>query len=181
MAKNSIETAIANVANNKLGGKYNLAQYKEGGTRYEEKKKAVLHKQVCEEIMAFVKEHETIPMYFVLSVGISKGAYKMSEFEKGYKAFKADEVEMVAKMGKAYYEYNGQGSRKMSDVAIRLIMKYYENVSHDYDTFMADLKKSKVLGKNLGSREMDYKTLCTNLGIKVNGMEDKVKELAKVA
>jgi hypothetical protein len=105
----------------------------------------------------------------------------MSEFEKGYKAFKADEVEMVAKMGKAYYEYNGQGSRKMSDVAIRLIMKYYENVSHDYDTFMADLKKSKVLGKNLGSREMDYKTLCTNLGIKVNGMEDKVKELAKVA
>ena len=46
MAKNMIESAIRNVANNKLAGKYNLAQYKEGGSRFEEKKKAMLHKQI---------------------------------------------------------------------------------------------------------------------------------------
>ena len=183
MAKNMIESAIRNVATNGLAVKYRLPQYKKEGTKHnEEYKKVLQHKKVCEEIVAFADSHKDIPFYFILSVGVSKGAYKMSEFEKGYKAFKGDEVEMVAKMGKAYYEYNGQGGRKMSDVAIRLIMKYYENVSHDYDTFMTDLAKSKVFGKNLGSREMDYKTLCTNLGIKVNGAEDKeIKELAKVA
>ena len=50
---NKIENAIRNVANNKLAGKYNLAQYKEGGSRFEEKKKAMLHKQICEEIVTF--------------------------------------------------------------------------------------------------------------------------------
>ena len=40
MAKNMIESAIRNVANNKLAGKYNLAQYKEEINRiYEERGK----------------------------------------------------------------------------------------------------------------------------------------------
>ena len=60
MAKNVIESAIRNVANNKLAGKYNLAQYKEGGSRFEEKKKAMLHKQICEEIVAFADNHKDI-------------------------------------------------------------------------------------------------------------------------
>ena len=165
MAKNAIETAIRSTAANKLNGKYNLAQYKEGGSRHAEKVKAMTHKKVCEQIVEFADNHKDVPFYFLLSVGVSKGAYKMTEFEKGYKAFKADEVEMVARMGKAYNEYNGQGGKKMSDVTIRLIMRYYEKVSHDFDTFMTDLKKSKVLGKNCGSREVDYKVLCKNLNI----------------
>lgn len=178
MKENNITKAINNVANNRLNGKYNLAQYKEGGSRYEEKVKAMLHKKVCEEIVAFAAEHTDIPMYFILSVGVSKGAYKMSEFAKGYKMFKADEVAMVAKMGRAYNDYNGQHGKKMSDVTIRLIMRYYEKVSHDFNKFLLDLNKSKVLGKMCGSREMDYKVLCKNLNIPT---KEETTELAEVA
>ena len=177
MAKNAIEMAIRNVANNRLAGKYNLAQYREGGSKYEEKKKAVLHKKVCEEIVAFADAHKDIPFYFILSVGVSKGAYKMSEFGKGYKRFNADEVEMVAKMGRAYYDFNEQYGKKMSDVAIRLIMRYYEHVSHDYAQFLTDLNNSKPMGKNLGSREMKYEELCKNLNIPIKERE----ELSNVA
>lgn len=178
MAKNQINNAINNVANNRLAGKYNLAQYKEGGSRHEEKKAAMTHKAVCEEVVKFATTHPNIPMYFILSVGISKGAYKMSEFNKGYKRFNADEVEMVHKMGTAYNAYNGLPSKKMSDVTIRLIMRYYEKVSHNYDTFLTDLNKSKVLGKMCGSREMKYTDLCKNLNIPT---KTDTTTLAKVA
>jgi len=178
MKENNITKAINNVANNKLNGKYNLTQYKEGGSRHEEKVRAMLHKKVCEEIVAFAAEHTDIPMYFILSVGVSKGAYKMSEFEKGYKTFKAEEVEMVAKMGRAYNDYNGLVGKKMSDVTIRLIMRYYEKVSHDFDKFLLDLNKSKVLGKMCGSREMDYKALCKNLNIPTKEEATKLTEAA---
>lgn len=178
MAKNVIESAIRNVANNRLAGKYNLAQYKEGGARHEEKVKAMLHKKVCEEIVAFADNHKDIPFYFILSVGVSKGAYKMSEFEKGYKRFNADEVEMVAKMGRAYYDYNEQYKKKMSDVTIRLIMRYYEKVSKDFNQFLLDLNNSKVLGKNCGSRDVDYNVLCKNLNIPVKDSEDAMNTAA---
>jgi hypothetical protein len=177
MAKNAIEMAIRNVANNKLAGKYNLAQYKEGGSKHEEKVKAMQHKQICEEVVAFADSHKDIPFYFILSVGISKGAYKMSEFANGYKRFNAEEVETVAKMGRAYYDFNEQYGKKMSDVAIRLIMRYYEHVSHDYAQFLTDLNNSKPMGKNLGSREMKYEELCKNLNIPIKERE----ELSNVA
>ena len=178
MEKNVIESAIRNVANNKLAGKYNLAQYKEGGSRFEEKKKAMLHKQICEEIVAFADNHKDIPFYFILSVGVSKGAYKVSEFNKGYKRFNAEEVETVHKMGMAYNAYNGIGHKKMSDVTIRLIMRYYEKKSKDMETFTNDLNNSKVFGKLCGSREMEYTELCKNLNIPIkeknenNGLAD---------
>ena len=178
MAKNFIESAIRNVANNKLAGKYNLAQYKEGGSRFEEKKKAMLHKQICEEIVAFADSHKDIPFYFILSVGVSKGAYKMSEFEKGYKRFDADEVEMVAKMGKAYNDYNEQYGKKMSDVTIRLIMRYYERVGKKFDNFLSDLNNSKKLGKLCGSREVDYKKKKKNLNIPVKEVAESLSNAA---
>ena len=179
MAKSQIESAINNVANNKLSGKFNLSQYKEGGSRHNEKVAAMQHKKVCEEVTAFAENHPTIPMYFMLSVGISKGAYKMSEFAKGYKRFNADEVEMVHKMGMAYNAYNEQYKKKMSDVTIRLIMRYYEKVSHDYNQFLVDLNNSKVLGKLCGSREMKYTDLCKNLNIPIKEKEES--PLAEVA
>jgi hypothetical protein len=173
MAKqNAVENAIRKVANNKLAGKYNLAQYKEGGSRFEEKKKAMLHKHICEEIVAFADSHKNIPFYFILSVGVSKGAYKMSEFEKGYKRFNAEEVEAVHQMGMAYNAYNGLANKKMSDVTIRLIMRYYEKKSNDMETFTNDLNKSKVLGKLCGSREMEYTELCKNLNIPIKEKEE---------
>ena len=160
----AIETAIRNTAKNKLAGKYNLAQYKEGAKRHQEKVNAMLHKAICEQIVEFKDKHPDIPFYFILSVGIAKGAYKMSEFNKGYKKFKPEEVEQVALYGQAYNAYNGIKSKKLSDVTIRLMMRYYEKVSTDMDTFTTDLNKSQVLGK-IAVKRGDYGQLCKNLNI----------------
>lgn len=160
----AIETAIRNTAMNKLAGKYNLAQYKEGAKRHQEKLNAILHKSICEDIVKFKDEHPNIPFYFILSVGIAKGAYKLSEFNKGYKKFKPEEVEQVLAFGQAYNAYNGIKSKKLSDVTIRLMMRYYEKVNTDFDTFNNDLNNSQVLGKVAVSRG-DYGQLCKNLNI----------------
>lgn len=181
MAKNKIENKIREVANNRLAGKYNLAQYKEGASKHNEKVKAILHKKVCEEIVAFADSHKNIPFYFILSVGVSKGAYKESEFNKGYKCFNAEEVESVHTMGMEYNKYNGLEGKKMSDVTIRLIMRYYEKKSKDMDTFMEDLSKSKILGKLAGSREMEYSDLCKNIGITVKEKEQTTEITAEAA
>lgn len=168
---NRLETLIRETAKNKLNGKYNLAQYKEGGSKHDEKIKAIQHKNVCESIVAFAETHKAIPFYFILSVGVSKCAGKESEFHKGYKSFNGEKVEQVYAFGTLYNEYNGIGKRKMSDVTIRLIMRYYEKKSTDINEFYADLTKSKVLGKMCGSREVSYTLLCQNLNIPI-----KVKE-----
>ena len=98
--------------------------------------------------------------------------YKESEFNKGYKHFNAEEVETVHKMGMAYNAYNGFGHKKMSDVTIRLIMRYYEKKSKDMETFTQDLNNSKVMGKLCGSREIDYAKLCKNLNIPIKEKEE---------
>ena len=170
--KNSVETAIRNTAANKINGKYNLAQYKKEGTKYfNERAKAMLHKKVCEEIVAFADSHKSIPFYFILQVGVSKGAFKMSEFEKGYKQFKATKVEQVHMMGMEYNKYNGIEGKKMSDVTIRLVMRYYEKVNNDFVTFINDLNKSKKLGKECGARG-NYEALCKNLNIPIKETEE---------
>ena len=173
----AIETAIRNTAKNKLAGKYNLAQYKEGAKRHQEKVNAMLHKAICEQIVEFKDKHSDIPFYFILSVGIAKGAYKMSEFNKGYKKFKPEEVEQVALYGQAYNAYNGIKSKKLSDVTIRLMMRYYEKVSTDMDTFTNDLNKSQVLGK-IAVKRGDYGQLCKNLNIPfdIKPKEEKVND-----
>ena len=171
MAKNSVETAIRNAASSKVAGKYNLPQYKKEGTKhYDERQKALLHKRICEEIVAFADSHKDIPFYFILQVGVSKGAFKMSEFEKGYKQFKACKVEQVHMMGMEYNKYNGLEGKKMSDVTIRLVMRYYERVSNDFVTFINDLNKSEKLGKQCGARG-NYEMLCKNLNIPIKETE----------
>ena len=173
MAKNSVETAIRNTAANKINGKYNLPQYKKEGTKhYDERQKALLHKRICEEIVAFADSHKSIPFYFILQVGVSKGAFKMSEFEKGYKQFKGYKVEQVHMMGMEYNKYNGLEGKKMSDVTIRLVMRYYEKVSSDFVTFINDLNKSEKLGKQCGARG-NYEALCKNLNIPIKETEDE--------
>ena len=169
----TVETAIRNTAANKIESKYNLAQYKKEGTKYyEERQKVLLHKRICEAIVAFADSHKSIPFYFILQVGVSKGAFKMSEFEKGYKQFKAYKVEQVHMMGMEYNKYNGLEGKKMSDVTIRLVMRYYEKVSSDFVTFINDLNKSEKLGKQCGARG-NYEVLCKNLNIPVKETEDE--------
>lgn len=160
---NAIETAIRHTAAHKLSGKYNLVQYKKEGTeKYEERQKALLHKKVCEEIVAFADANKNIPFYFILSVGVSKGGYKMSEFNKGYKSFDADKVLAVAAMGEMYNEHNKNGRKHLSDVVIRLMMRYYEKKG--FMSFREDLDNSEVLGKESATRG-HYDKLCENLGI----------------
>ena len=172
MAKNSVETAIRNAASSKVAGKFNLPQYKKEGTaHYEERQKALLHKRICEEIVAFADSHKTIPFYFILQVGVSKGAFKMSEFEKGYKSFNAYKVEAVHMMGMEYNKYNGMEGKKMSDVTIRLVMRYYEKVSSEFTDFIETLNKSNKLGKECGARG-NYEALCKNLNIPIKEKED---------
>lgn len=176
--KNKITSLINQVANNKLSGKYNLAQYREGGSRYAEKQSAILHKNICESIVGFSNTHPNIPMYFILSVGISKGAYKESEFNKGYKSFNVEKVQCVYEMGQLYNKHNGMENRKMSDVTIRLMMRYYEKKSTNLQTFVKDLAKSKVLGKLCGSREIEYGYLCQNLNIPIKTNNSKLSRVA---
>ena len=170
-----IAEKIKEVANHRLSGKYNLAQYQEGGVRHNERIAAETHKRVCEQIVAFMAEHTDIPLYFVLSVGISKGAYKESEFNKGYKSFNAAKVLTIAQMGAAYNAYNGVKG-KMSDVTIRLMMRYYEKRSTSISDFMTDLNNSQVLGKICGSRDIEYYKLCHNLNIPIT-ISEKDKDV----
>ena len=173
MAKNSVEMAIRNAASSKVAGKFNLPQYKKEGTaHYEERQKALLHKRICEEIVAFADSHKDIPFYFILQVGVSKGAFKMSEFAKGYKQFKACKVEQVHVMGMEYNKYNGIEGKKMSDVTIRLVMRYYEKVSSNFADFVADLNNSTKLGKECGARG-NYENLCKNLNIPIKETENE--------
>ena len=166
MKKNAVEKAVRETAASALAVKYRLPQYKKEGTPHnEEYKKALQHKKVCEEVAAFADAHKGIPFYFIMSVGVGKGAYKTAEFEKGYKGFDAEKVEAVAKMGDAYYAYNAQYGKKMSDVAIRLMTRYYEKVSKKYNEFLVSLNNSLFVGSMCGSREADYKFLCSNIGI----------------
>lgn len=165
-----IENAINNVANNRLAGKYNLSQYREGAKLYNERLNAIRHKDVCNQIVSFRQLHKDIPLYFALSVGVSKGAYKKSEFDKGYKSFNSKKVEDIAKFGAAYNVYNNIKSTKLSDVTIRLMMRYYEKVSTDYNKFLVDLNNSKVLGK-ASIKRGNYVALCKNLSIPIKAME----------
>ena len=175
----TIEQLIRKTAENKIAGKYNLPQYKKGGKREKERENAILHKKVCEEIAAFLNSHKEIPCYFALQVGVSKGAFKTSEFKKGYKRFNADEVETVYNFGQMYLKYNGlPKNTKLSDVGIRLIMRFYERVSHKTATFKKALAKSQNLGKRCQIREVEYSYLCQNLGIPYAEKESGVSTAA---
>lgn len=177
MAK--VETMIRECAANKLNGKYNLAQYKKEGTKCnEEYKKALLHKSVCEKMAAFADAHPNEGFCFIIACGSQKDAHKTSAFEKGYKKFDADKVETVIRMGHAYNAYNGVKG-KMTDVTWRLITRYYDQVSHDFETFMADLNKSEVLGRKCGERG-NYEGLCRNLNIPIAKKELSEEDRKKI-
>ena len=179
---NVIFDNIKRVAENKLNSKYNLAQYAEGKSKHSEKVAAMTHKTVCEQVMNFTENNPQIPLYFTLCVGINMSAMKATEYAKGYKKFNADKVQSVYEMGRLYYAHNGMENRKMSDVAIRLITRYYDNVSNNVEDFKTALANSKVLGKACGSRDTDYNFLCENLGIpKVNRKDDTTKNDKKAA
>lgn len=162
---NRVENIIREVTNTKLTGKYNLAQYQDGGKRHDEKVRAINHKKVCEDIVAFADSHKYVPFYLILSMGIGQNAPRLSEAQKGYKYFDKEKVETLYNMGMAYNAYNNIENRKVSDVTARLVMAYYSKKSKDFNDFVRDLNNSKVIGKKCGSREIPFAELCKNIGI----------------
>ena len=164
---NKIETLIREEANKNFPyGKFNLPQYKKDGSKcHGEYVKAEMHHNVCVEIVKFMQSHPSYPFTFTIACACQKDAHKTKAFEKGYKSFDGEKVEVVMQMLALYYAYNGHAEKKPSDVAWRLIMRYYENVSKDIEDFKSTLAKSKKYGKRCGSREIKYSELCANLGM----------------
>ena len=172
----------------KLSGKYNLIQFKS--------EKAALKTQIeiCKRIVAFSEAHPEIPIYFILQVGVSKGAFQRRAFEKGYKSFDENKVLIVFALGQVYLRHNGLVKNgkvaKLSDVGIRLIMRWYEHCANKeadtadiVATFEQVCAKSAVLGKRVQVRETPYSELCKNLGIPITERETTAdpNDLAEVA
>lgn len=123
-----------------------------------------IHADVCRQIVAFMQSHPTAPFTFVIACACQKDAHKTKAFEKGYKKFDGAKVETIMAMLSLYYAYNNN-NKKPSDVAWRLIMRYYETISTDINDFKSALSKSKKYGKRCGSRDIKYSELCANLGM----------------
>ncbi len=149
-----IKAMVADYASVKLGGKLNLAQFKPV------KAKAIQHQNVCKSIEDFHANHPEMPLYAVLSCGISAGAYKHSEFHKGYKEFNAEQCETVYQMANAYNKaMNIKG--KPSDVVYRIATKFYKTVSHDIKEFEARL----AIAKQMDGKRGHFNEQCANLGM----------------
>ena len=163
---NKIETLIREEANKNFPyGKFNLPQYKNENSKcYAEYTKAETHHNVCVEIVKFMQSHPSAPITFVIAVACQKDAHKTKAFEKGYKKFDGAKVETIMTMLALYYAYNNN-QKKPSDVAWRLVMRYYETISTNIEDFKSALAKSKKYGKRCGSRDIKYSELCANLGM----------------
>jgi predicted GH43/DUF377 family glycosyl hydrolase len=148
-----VEKRIEEVANTKIGGKYNLVQYKK------EKEKMMIHKSVCQAVLAFRDKNVHMPMYAILSCGISAGAFKNEEFEKGYKHFDAEKAKTIFEMAKAYnVAMDGKGMP--SDVLYRVAARYYKKVSHN----LADLENTLSKAKKVKIDRKNFEELCKNVG-----------------
>ena len=154
MKQNSVENRIVEVANTKISGKYNLAQYKK------EKARLMAHKSVCEAVLAFKQENKYMPMYAILSCGISAGAFKNEEFDKGYKSFDKEKAQTIFDMAVAYNKANGIDGAP-NDVTYRVCTKFYKKVSHNVSDFESALAKLK---KPLTDERKDFHKICKAVG-----------------
>ena len=148
-----VEKRIEEVAKSKIGGKYNLVQFKE------EKKRLMIHKSVCQAVLAFRDENVHMPMYAILSCGISAGAFKNEEFEKGYTHFDAEKAKTIFEMAKAYNAAMG-GKGMPADVLYRVAARYYKKVSHN----LADMEKKLSTAKKIVVDRKNFEELCMNVG-----------------
>lgn len=149
-----IKSMVADYASVKLGGKLNLVQNRPV------KAKAMQHQTVCKSIEDFQATHPDMPLYAILSCGISAGAYKHTEFQKGYKNFNAEQCDTIYHMAKAYNKAMGIKG-KPSDVTYRLVTRFYKRVSHNLKDFKARLATAQVMDGKRGH----FSELCANLGM----------------
>lgn len=156
MKTNSVENRIRNVAENPIDGKLNLVQYKK------EKAKAIVHKNVCEQIVNFADGNPYMPIYAILACGVAADAFKNATFDKGYRKFDAEKAETCFKMARAYNEKMGIIGQP-NDVVWRLVARYYDKKSCNFDTFMVSLANAEVI-KDADSRG-NYAVICENMGV----------------
>jgi esterase/lipase superfamily enzyme len=162
MKENSVENRIVEVANNGIDSKLNLVQYKE------ERERVMRHKAVCEAVIAFKANHKFMPMYAILSVGVSAGAFKNAEFEKGYKSFDEVKARAVYEMACIYNEAINKGNEAPNDVVYRVCSKYYKKHNGSAD-IIADFSKSvakmgKKKAKVLSDERENYEAICVAVG-----------------
>lgn len=156
--KGNVEMMVRTTANNPINAKLNLVQYKKNGMR----DKALAHKSVCENVVAFADANPNVPFYAILAMGVGSGSFKTSEYNKGYKKFDANKTATCIAMANAYNQKMGIKG-KPSDVTWRLVNRYYNRVSNNLDDFMKSLDNANTADGNRGH----FKELCHNLGIEM--------------
>lgn len=152
--KKSVESLVRDAALAPITTLYNLKQFKH------DKMLAERHKAICQMAVDFASGHPDMPFYAVLSSAIGSGAWKTDVFEKGYKRIDLNRAEQMYKMANAYNEKMGI-DHKPSDVVWRLVRRYYEKVSTNYDDFLQSLANAKIMDGDRGH----FKEQCINLGI----------------
>lgn len=152
--KKSVEELVREAAVAPIDTILNLKQFKH------DKKLAERHKAICQMAVEFSSTHPSMPFYAVLSTTIGSGAWKTNVFEKGYKRFDANRAEQLYKMAYDYNEKMGI-DHKPSEVVWRLVRRYYEKVSTNYEDFLDSLANAEVMDGDRGH----FKELCINLGI----------------
>lgn len=161
--KKSVEELVRESAVNPIDTRLNLVQFKH------KKMLAERHKEICQKALDFADEHPDMPFYAVLSSAIGSGAWKTDIFLKGYKKFDAERAEQMYKMALAYNEKMGLNC-KPSSVVWRLVRRYYEKVSTNYEDFLVALANAKQSDGDAGH----FKEQCKNLGIE--GVGDYAKK-----
>ena len=151
--KMTVEEKVRMDAKSPISTKLNLNQYKR------EKALAMMHKVACQQVVNFADAHEDMPFYAVMEIMVGSGSWKNSEYAKGYKKADYDKASTIYEMALAYQEHNGLGTP--TDVTWRIVRRYYDKVSRNYDDFMSALLTSKPSDDARGH----FKEQCENLGI----------------
>lgn len=122
------------------------------------------HVEICKAIVAFADSHEDIPMYLILSLGITQGAPKKGEYAKGYNKFNEKRVETIVRRCKAIVKAQGCADIRSFDCLSRIVAKYTDQFGNDPVKFAKAVKGMGEFGKSVVARE-NYDAVCRSLGI----------------
>ena len=149
-----LESMIHEGANKPVNGKYNLTQFKA------QKAQLLTQKGVYQSIVDCHVANPDIPLYAIITVGISNQACKVRVASDGYKKFNAEKANVCIKMARHYARKIGNGT-KPSDVVWRFVSRYYDKKSRNLIQFMADVKNATIYEGKRG----EYKAMCQSVGI----------------